>query len=249
MGICADCIYHVQNGNGIFENNKRISGHLCQNLNQTQTDFITGKTSFGDCYLLNGFGECAFFKHKNEVRYNAWQNCGRIIYTKDNAHSIGDEVFTKDEEGNITLKDKAVEKIAVYYGWWNSDKNIVIFTSKNPSALEQGDEAISGDKRISYTIDKVDSEFTPMTITINDTVFTRNEVYDSKDYGIVVDGVEYEREFFKDFTRIEESTEKETADTSTEDTETSETTNNEPSDKNTDITTDGEKENIKGEQP
>lgn len=51
MGICVNCKFYSQ-----------LKDTVCENENNAELDYVTGRLKLSDCYDKNRFGECSFFE-------------------------------------------------------------------------------------------------------------------------------------------------------------------------------------------
>ena len=51
MGICVNCKFF-----------SKLQDTLCENENNAELDYVTGRMTLANCYDKNKFGECRFFE-------------------------------------------------------------------------------------------------------------------------------------------------------------------------------------------
>lgn len=114
MGICAECIYIGDKKNNPKTHRRFSENFTCTNINNSETDFITGEIVFASCRSKNMFGECEFFDDgKIDERYYAWENStGDIFFTKSETPSVND--YTFDNNGD---ECGFVDSVTSYFGW------------------------------------------------------------------------------------------------------------------------------------
>ena len=122
MGVCQNCIYigelreELKKPHGKFCYEYTRNGHrmhcvpdvfgpdyTCLNVDNAETDFVTGETKLGSCRVKNGFGECLLFDD-GSVDFFAWRNGEYLIYTLTKTPSDEEEYYnvTGDKLGTIT---------------------------------------------------------------------------------------------------------------------------------------------------
>lgn len=166
MGICAECIYIGDKKPSPDKCRRFSENYICNNLNNAETDYITGDIILSSCRIKNQFGECLFFDDgKIDVQYFAWKKGEDLIFTKTETPEIDDKYLNTEleEAGDISSKEN-------FYAWKNEE---LVYTKVDSPTLS--DTVFSLQNELLGDIEAVEEN----KITFNSIEYERDTESDS----------------------------------------------------------------------